>query len=296
MHTHRHAAWLPVELLELPSTLFEALVQDPACLQLLLSGGAGGSIDGAGGRSDGVAAAATALPAGLATQLAALLRHVHYNPAAYQHTVLAMLYDLELADVSSKQLGRHAAHAAWHGVMRQQLGPPPPPTTQQQQQQQDDAGPSAAALVGVELSLGQVAAVPRLLAAAGQGYGYAVARALAQLLLPALAWHLTASEPAAAAAGSAAPAAALQGQQLAWRRLLGAGVELSDACWLAHAIVDVQDAAPAAAILPEGARLSKVLQDRGLWPLSGCGAGRRQEVLAAVLSAALAAVRQQGVE
>jgi Zn-dependent oligopeptidase len=66
-----HAAWLPLEVLELPSTLFEAVSMDAACLQVLCRHSSSGE----------------QLPADLAVRLAAVIRSSHYNPLIMQHTV-----------------------------------------------------------------------------------------------------------------------------------------------------------------------------------------------------------------
>lgn len=68
---HTHASWLPFELLELPSTLFEVLVMDPLTLQLLCTHQHTGE----------------ALPAELASSLARFMQATHYNPAVYQSMV-----------------------------------------------------------------------------------------------------------------------------------------------------------------------------------------------------------------
>lgn len=68
---HLHASWQPVELIEVPSTLFEAFVMDSSCLQLL------------GVHED----TREALPQGLADRLAAFMRGAHYCPAGYQSVV-----------------------------------------------------------------------------------------------------------------------------------------------------------------------------------------------------------------
>jgi hypothetical protein len=68
---HMHAAWLPLEVLELPSTLFEAFSMDAACLQVLCRHSSSGE----------------QLPADLAVSLAAFIKSSHYNPLMMQHTV-----------------------------------------------------------------------------------------------------------------------------------------------------------------------------------------------------------------
>jgi hypothetical protein len=68
---HMHAAWLPLEVLEVPSTLFEAFSMDVACLQVLCRHSSSGE----------------QLPADLAVRLAAFIRSSHYNPLMMQHTV-----------------------------------------------------------------------------------------------------------------------------------------------------------------------------------------------------------------
>jgi uncharacterized membrane protein YgcG len=68
---HLHATWLPVELLELPSTLFETLVMDASILQLLCRHEDTGD----------------SLPAELAGKLAAFMAGTHYSPAFYQPVV-----------------------------------------------------------------------------------------------------------------------------------------------------------------------------------------------------------------
>jgi Zn-dependent oligopeptidase len=66
-----HASWLPVQLVELPSTLFEALVMDQSTLQLLCRHKETGE----------------GLPAALADRLAAFMRAAHYSPALHQSMV-----------------------------------------------------------------------------------------------------------------------------------------------------------------------------------------------------------------
>jgi hypothetical protein len=176
-----------------------------------------------------------------------------------------MLFDVQQADISSRQLGRHAAHHAW-GTTMQELS----------------------AMPGVELTLQQVRSVPRLLLSSSQGYGYAVAWSLAQLLQPALLQCLHAGSGAAAAAQEGFQQ---QHQQL-WRSVLSAGSELADAVWLAEAVVALQeevhwDKMPAGRLLP-------VLQAQQLWPLSAAGSDRWQ-VLAALLRCSLDAVRGEAV-
>jgi hypothetical protein len=68
---HLHAAWLPLEVLELPSTLFEAFSMDAVCLQLLCKHSSSGN----------------ALPADLAEKLAGFIRDSRYNPLLMQHMV-----------------------------------------------------------------------------------------------------------------------------------------------------------------------------------------------------------------
>jgi len=68
---HLHASWLPVELVEVPSTLFEALAMDSATLQLLCRHQQTGNH----------------LPAPLADKLAQFMREAHYSPALYQGVV-----------------------------------------------------------------------------------------------------------------------------------------------------------------------------------------------------------------
>lgn len=80
--------------------------------------------------------------------------------------------------------------------------------------------------------------MPRLLSTGGQGYGYAVAWSLAQLIQPQLVQHI--QQPAGSAGADGVtqsgnsssehkPADARQ----QWRQLLGAGVELADPVALA---------------------------------------------------------------
>jgi hypothetical protein len=66
-----HASWLPVELVELPSTLFEVLAMDASALQLLCQHKDTGE----------------ALPAQLAHALAGCMRAAHYSPALHQSMV-----------------------------------------------------------------------------------------------------------------------------------------------------------------------------------------------------------------
>jgi hypothetical protein len=73
---HLHAAWLPLEVLELPSTLFEMFSMDAACLQVLC-------------RHSSSSSSSSALPADLAARLAGFVRSSHYNPFLMQHTVRA---------------------------------------------------------------------------------------------------------------------------------------------------------------------------------------------------------------
>jgi hypothetical protein len=75
---HLHSTWLPVELLELPSTLFEALAMDASTLQLLC-------------RHEGTGAA---LPAEFAGKLAASMHAAHYSPSLYQRVVSAVEQEL----------------------------------------------------------------------------------------------------------------------------------------------------------------------------------------------------------
>ncbi len=65
------ASRLPLELLELPATLLEALALEPGCLRVLCKHERTGE----------------ALPVGLATPLAQLLRHTWYHPVAYHRMV-----------------------------------------------------------------------------------------------------------------------------------------------------------------------------------------------------------------
>lgn len=129
--------------------------------------------------------------------------------------VLAMQFDLRMCAIDSKQLGRHAAHAAWTETMAAGIG-----------------HPNQQAMIA---TLPQLAAVPRLLAAGGQGYGYAVAARLAQLLQPEL--------QATVRSGTLNSSDAQQQQRReVWWRLLSAGSDLADAVWLADMVMRVQAA------------------------------------------------------
>lgn len=68
---HLHAAWLPLELLELPSTLFESFCMDARCLQVLCSH----------------QHTKEQLPFELAGKLARFIQDSHDNPLLLQHTV-----------------------------------------------------------------------------------------------------------------------------------------------------------------------------------------------------------------
>jgi hypothetical protein len=68
---HMHAAWLPLEVLELPSTLFEAISMDAACLQVLCRHSSSGQ----------------QLPGDLAVKVARFIRSSHYNPLLMQQMV-----------------------------------------------------------------------------------------------------------------------------------------------------------------------------------------------------------------
>lgn len=74
---HLHASWQPVELVEVPSTLFEAFVMESASLQLLCVHEDTGE----------------ALPHGLADRLAEFMRGAHYHPAGYQSVVSVCQWD-----------------------------------------------------------------------------------------------------------------------------------------------------------------------------------------------------------
>lgn len=168
------------------------------------------------------------------------------------------------------------------------------------------------------MSVSQAASFPRLLALGGQGYGYAVAWCLAQMLQQPLLRH--AQRAVAATFGlqdeQAAPqnGPCLQEMQVLWRRFLSSGAELADAEILAAAIVALQESStePAAAALVSGdggddvlqqttgdSTLRHALQQEGLWPLMGQGAvapaAAAADVLAVCIGTALRGlvVRQQ---
>lgn len=68
---HMHASWLPVDLVELPSTLFEGLAMDGSALQLLCQHKDTGE----------------AMPLQLAHALAGCTRAAHYSPSLHQSMV-----------------------------------------------------------------------------------------------------------------------------------------------------------------------------------------------------------------
>lgn len=96
---HAHATWMPLELLELPSTLFEEFAMQPACLQLLCTHPETGA----------------QLPAALAAKLTAHIRSSFYSPVGVQQAGLLMLADVLMAEWTSRQ-GSQAAHRLWRAV------------------------------------------------------------------------------------------------------------------------------------------------------------------------------------
>lgn len=89
---HMHAAWLPLEILELPSTLFEGFCMDPKCLQVLCQHCVTGE----------------PMPMKLATKLAKFMHASHYHPLMYQHTVSATVPGMALP----MWMGVYVSHAA----------------------------------------------------------------------------------------------------------------------------------------------------------------------------------------
>ncbi|KAF6266429.1 hypothetical protein COO60DRAFT_453095 [Scenedesmus sp. NREL 46B-D3] len=289
-----HVAWLPLEVLELPSSLFEAFCMDAACLQVLCRHSSTGQ----------------QLPADLAAKLAGFMRSSHYSPLLMHHTVLAMLVDLQLATVVSRPLGSHAAHMTWQSTV---------------------GAPAVSATPGVPITLQQMASLPRLLASAGQGYGYAVAWCLAQLLQPALLQHVhealaaqqqpaaagtqqSVPEPASSSSGSSSSRGGAgwqdsssaqrvrvpAGRQL-WQRFLGQGGGLADAAELVGWVALLQAHADVAtdAARGGGGRLSvaDALREQGMWPMRAGGGGVVQreaphplDVLGVCLGCALAQI------
>jgi hypothetical protein len=115
----------------------------------------------------------------------------------------------------------------------------------------------------------QLAALPRLLSLAGQGYGYAVAWCLAQLLQPALLQHLHVSivnVPGGLGKGLAnnthfltqvPPAAAVQPSHLMhiqqlWRKFFSHGYELSDPKVLVTVMLELQQSLQLPSLIQSG--------------------------------------------
>lgn len=120
----------------------------------------------------------------------------------------------------------------------------------------------------------QVSAVPRLLATHGQGYGYAVAWSLANLLQPALLQHIrqvVGSAKAQDAAGvqqgrpraADSPTAVSQQQ---WRQLMSMGAQASDVQVLAKLLGQPQ-LQRCDHLQHQHGPVAAALQKRGLWPV-----------------------------
>lgn len=105
----------------------------------------------------------------------------------------------------------------------------------------------------------QLTTLPRLLVSSGQGYGYAVAWCLAQLIMPSLLQHVHQSTAVAEAASSSIESSeelmaeavnglsSREGPQevgangrLLWRKFFSSGIEMSDALRLAELVVQLQ--------------------------------------------------------
>lgn len=129
--------------------------------------------------------------------------------------------------------------------------------------------------------------VPRLLATHGQGYGYAVAWALAQMLHRPLLQHICDAAAADSMAGAVRPgdegqgnlsvvhdAGAAQSQrhvaerQEYWQQMLGMGVSGRQTWQLVDLIATLQQGTPQAdSALMNKSELAHTLQKRGLWPV-----------------------------
>jgi hypothetical protein len=132
----------------------------------------------------------------------------------------------------------------------------------------------------------QIASVPRLLTSAGQGYGYAVAWSLAQLLQPALLQHVhealaVAQQQQSGAAAGAAGHYSNNGSgcsehvdagKIMWRQFFSQGGSLANAVELVRWVAVLQEHAGVAGGSggSDSSRLKRVadaLQEQGMWPL-----------------------------
>lgn len=100
-----------------------------------------------------------------------------------------------------------------------------------------------------------MATLPRLLVSSGQGYGYAVAWHLAQLVMPSLLQHIHYGMEEVArrsakcssgleidvSAGGEEPAQARVAGICMWRQLFSSGVELLDSTYLDNLLAGLQD-------------------------------------------------------
>lgn len=137
----------------------------------------------------------------------------------------------------------------------------------------------------------QVSAIPRLVATSGQGYGYAVAWSLAQLLQPAMLHHIKqaaalqcaplAQDAAGGSSTSPVPGAdhvsvhpQQQQQQVRWRQVLATGVQSTGVQQLVEIIAQLQlqdqlahgqQQCMADSSSPSG--LVTMLQKHGMWPV-----------------------------
>lgn len=91
-----HGSGAPLEVLEVPSSLFEHFAMHPRCLQVICRH----------------SSTRQPLPLPLAQQLASHIRHTWYNPLTYQSKVLQLLHDHLLHSFSSK-IGPGTSEQLW---------------------------------------------------------------------------------------------------------------------------------------------------------------------------------------